>query len=137
MTYNEKDTELELEHFFEVVEEIKQLKSRKAKDYGNSWRVFGLDGLVFQVGSKFVRIWNLTKNGKKPSNESLRDSFRDAAVYCIMAVQMLDEGKTQDAFSTFGSSHDGDVNYAAADEETHEPVRAIPEGSLVGKDKPW
>lgn len=125
MQYSAKDTELELENFFKIIEEIKALKTRKAKDYGNSWRVFGLDGLIFQVGSKFVRIWNLTKRGKSPSNESLRDSFVDAAVYCIMAAQMLDEGKTGDAFSEFGSAPDRDVNYGQAEEEDgkDDPVR--------------
>lgn len=78
----------EIDNFIKIINEIVNLKKNKSKDYGNSWRLFGLEGLYIQIGSKFARLWNL-KN-KDPKNEPLRDTLRDMAVYCIMAMQLID-----------------------------------------------
>ena len=43
----------------------------------------------------------LTKEGKEPKNESLRDTFIDMANYAIMAVQLIDMNETSDKFSQF------------------------------------
>lgn len=102
MKYSEKEIELECNDFERVSKGLVSLKRRKAGDYGNSWRVFGLMGIVYQIGSKFIRIWNLVQSGKDPNNEELRDSFKDISVYAIMAQQMLDDGHTEDAFTSFG-----------------------------------
>lgn len=102
MTYDHPDTELEIRQFKKIADSLVELKARKANDYGNSWRVFGLMGIVYQIGSKFIRIWNITNRGIATRNEPLRDSFRDIAVYAIMAMQMLDDGFTGDAFTNFG-----------------------------------
>lgn len=121
MSYTEKDIERECQHFQKIAESLIDLKRRKAGDYGNSWRVMGLGGIIYVIGGKFTRIWNITKGAKNFSkevnNESLRDTFRDMAVYCIMAIQMLDEGKLDDAFSSFGADFD-------ADERTYQTPKA-------------
>lgn len=87
--------ENEKKQFIEIIETIKELRLRKSEDYGNSWKVFGLMGVVYQIMSKSIRIWNLTRNGKDPKNESLRDSFIDMANYAIMAAQLLDLNETE------------------------------------------
>lgn len=103
MAYSDKDIEQECEHFSKIAYDLVELKRRKAGDYGNSWRIFGLQGIIQQVGSKFVRIWNITQRHKdKVNNEPLRDSFKDIAIYSIMAMQLIDEGKTDDVFTEFG-----------------------------------
>ena len=38
--------------------------------------------------NKAYRIWNL--RNKDPKNESIRDSYRDLAIYSIMALQAID-----------------------------------------------
>jgi hypothetical protein len=81
--------------FIEILDGIKELRLRKSHDYGNSWKVFGLMGVVYQIASKFIRIWNLTRTGKDPKNESLRDSFVDMANYAIMAVQIIDSDEIE------------------------------------------
>lgn len=88
-------TEEEKKHFIEIVETIKELRLRKSEDYGTSWKIFGLMGIVYQLASKFIRIWNLTRSGKDPSNESLRDSFIDMANYAIMGAQLIDMKETE------------------------------------------
>lgn len=88
--------EQEKEQFIAIIESIKELRLRKSADYGNSWKIFGLMGVVYQIMSKSIRIWNLTKKGETtPTNESLRDSFIDMANYAIMAVQLIDMKETE------------------------------------------
>jgi hypothetical protein len=91
---NEKDIKV----FETILNEIKELRIRKSKDYGNSWKTCGLRGIVNQIISKAMRIMNLTKKEIPTSNESLRDSFIDGAVYNIMAVHLIDIGHTDDIF---------------------------------------
>jgi len=89
----------EIEHFIEIIESIKNLRIKKSIDYGTSWKIFGLNGILYQIRSKFVRIINLTEQEKVPENEALRDSFIDLANYAIMAVQLIDMKETNDKFS--------------------------------------
>ena len=85
----------EISGFLKIVNEIVDLKKKKATDYGNSWRIFGLVGIYYQIGNKFFRLWNLTSKELTPKNESLRDTLRDMAVYCIMAMQLIDSGEVE------------------------------------------
>ena len=91
--------EKEKEDFVSILEKIRVLRLQKSCDYGTSWKVFGLNGILYQVRSKFVRIMNLTEGNKDPKHESLRDSFMDLANYSIMAVQLIDMNETEDKFS--------------------------------------
>ena len=85
----------EVEGFVKIVNEMLALKAKKAGDYGNSWRCFGLPGLYAQIGRKFSRIW-LNKDKEDMNNEMFRDSLMDMAVYSIMAMQLMDEGGGED-----------------------------------------
>ena len=85
--------EKEVESFKNILKEIEGLRLNKSADYGNSWKIFGLMGIIYQIMSKAIRIWNL--RNKDPKNESLRDSFRDIAVYGTMAMQLLDSGEIE------------------------------------------
>ena len=87
--------ENELEDFKRVLDEVLELKKRKMQDYGNSWKIFGINGIYYQLGSKFIRLWNLRE--KDPTNEPLRDTLRDMLVYCAMGIQLLDSNCTEDS----------------------------------------
>jgi len=92
-----KDKNKELEGFRKVVDELLSLKESKAGDYGNSWKVLGIDGLNYQLARKFCRIWlNKDKKSEELNNEMLRDSYIDLAVYAIMAIQLLDSDEKED-----------------------------------------
>lgn len=93
--------EKEKQNFLDIIESVKQLRLRKSADYGTSWKIFGLEGVLYQIRSKFVRIMNLTDKNREdaPANESLRDSFIDMANYAIMAVQLIDMNEVDDKFS--------------------------------------
>lgn len=87
--------EQEKEQFIKLIEDIKELRLRKSADYGNSWKIFGLIGVVWQINSKFIRMQNLLLTKKDPKNEPLRDTFIDMANYCLMAVQLIDSNQTK------------------------------------------
>lgn len=102
--YTQQDTRKEVEHFKKILNEMADLKERKANDYGNSWKLGGLQGLLWQINSKVFRINNIIKRGVETRNEPLKDSFKDLANYAVMAVQLLEMGDIDDVFSTFGES---------------------------------
>lgn len=83
----------ELEGFSKIVDEIVELKRKKSLDYGNSWRIMGIDGIDFMIAKKFLRIWNLRGN-PVVNNESREDTYRDMAIYAIMAIQLMREKQT-------------------------------------------
>jgi len=88
--------EEEKQKFIDIIESIKELRLKKSEDYGYSWKVWGLEGVVWQLKSKFIRMTNLTKKGKIPANEPLIDTFKDIANYAIMAVQLIESGNVED-----------------------------------------
>lgn len=90
--------------FYQLLEEIADLHSRKNHDYApssdplanfrlceklgvESWK-----GVLVRMSDKWSRIQQLT-TGKTPKNESLRDSLIDNAVYSLICVLLLDEQK--------------------------------------------
>lgn len=87
----------ELDSFKKIVDEIVALKTRKANVYGNTWRVFGLNGLYAELGRKFSRVWiNKSKADEDIDFETLEDSLTDLAVYSIMCKQLIREKDTKD-----------------------------------------
>jgi len=75
-------------------DECLELLLRKHKDYGpaNIANAPGgpLNGLRVRMHDKLARINHLIDSGVEPSNESLRDSFLDAANYAVIALLVLD-----------------------------------------------
>ncbi len=88
--------EEEAKKFIDIIEQIKDLRLMKSADYGYSWKVYGLEGVVWQLKSKFIRMTNLLNTKKNPVNEPLIDTFRDIANYAIMAIQLIESGDTDD-----------------------------------------
>lgn len=77
-----------------AADEIVHTVIKKQNDYGpNNIRrsPFGpIQGLAVRLYDKVARLANLS-TGKKPSNESLRDTFVDIAGYGIIGLMILDE----------------------------------------------
>ena len=90
-----KSTKKEIDGFIKVCNEMIVLKTRKAGDYGNAWRVGGIQPLFVEISRKFYRIL-INKNKETLNNETLRDSLIDIAVYAIMSIQLIDEKDTED-----------------------------------------
>ena len=90
--------------FYQLLEEIAELHSRKNHDYAKTneplsnftrSRAIGVEpwrGVLVRMSDKWSRIEQLS-SGKVAKNESLRDSLIDLAVYALLDVLLLaDEG---------------------------------------------
>lgn len=68
-----------------VLSDIKTFDS-KQHDYGSTnISEFGEKGVLVRVNDKVARLKNLIWNEKKPSNESIEDSWGDTSVYGVIA----------------------------------------------------
>jgi hypothetical protein len=79
---------------YEAFNSARELLLRKHQDYGpkgiSNAPGGPLNGLRVRLHDKFARINHLIDAGVAPENESLRDSFLDAANYCVIALLVLD-----------------------------------------------
>ncbi|MBI4136729.1 DUF1599 domain-containing protein [Candidatus Roizmanbacteria bacterium] len=75
------------EAFEQVCNEIADLFIKKHHDYGKE-NVLEMEelGIAFRTSEKIARLKNLLKEGKAPENESLEETWKDIAVYAIIAV---------------------------------------------------
>lgn len=87
--------------YYKLLEEMKELHSRKSHDYASNENPVGNyhfagtlallfvgspedAGFVGRLGEKIYRLANLQKDGKEPLNESIEDTERDIAVICSL-----------------------------------------------------
>lgn len=84
-----------VEHFKKIATELGELYEKKNKAYGNSfsdtYKKLGIISAVTRISDKFNRLCNLATNPDIDNlGESLEDTLRDMASYCIMTVMELD-----------------------------------------------
>jgi hypothetical protein len=81
---------------WDIIDELGNLLISKQRDYGpgNINNAYGgpINGLMVRMGDKFERLKNLLASGHTPEHESIEDSFKDLANYCIIAM-MVNRGK--------------------------------------------
>ena len=81
---------------WDIIDELGNLLISKQRDYGpgNINNAYGgpINGLMVRMGDKFERLKNLLASGHTPQHESIEDSFKDLANYCIIAM-MVTRGK--------------------------------------------
>ena len=77
---------------WDVIDELGNLLISKQRDYGpgNINNAYGgpINGLMVRMGDKFERLKNLLASGHTPEHESIEDSFKDLANYCIIAMMV-------------------------------------------------
>lgn len=83
-----------VEHFKKIATELGELYEKKNKAYGNSfsdtYKKLGIISAVTRISDKFNRLCNLATNPDIDNlGESLEDTLRDMASYCIMTVMEL------------------------------------------------
>ena len=73
--------------FETVCAEITDLFIRKHRDYGKE-NILELEelGIAFRTAEKIARLKNLLKEKRTPSAESLEETWKDIAVYSIIAI---------------------------------------------------
>lgn len=87
------------EKFKQITEELTALYDKKNKAYGNAfsqtYKQLGLVSAVTRINDKNNRLVNLCKNKNIDDlGESIDDTLRDMACYCIMTL-MEREKKNQ------------------------------------------
>lgn len=83
-----------VKRFKEIATELGDLYEKKNKAYGNSYsdtyKKLGLISAVTRISDKYNRLCNLATNPDIDNlGESLEDTLRDMASYCIMTIMEL------------------------------------------------
>lgn len=84
-----------IEHFKKIATELGELYEKKNRCYGNSfsdtYKKLGIISAVTRISDKYNRLCNLATNPDIDNlGESLEDTLRDMASYCIMTVMELE-----------------------------------------------
>lgn len=87
-----------VEHFKKIATELGELYEVKDRAYGSSfsdtYKKLGIISAVTRISDKFNRLCNLATNPDIDNlGESLEDTLRDMASYCIMTVMELENVK--------------------------------------------
>ena len=83
-----------LEHFTNIAEDIIALYEKKdrcyANSFGDTFQKLGIISAVTRISDKYNRLCNLATN-KDIDNlgESIEDTLKDMAAYCIMTIMEL------------------------------------------------
>ena len=70
-----------------------RLFAAKNADYGSSYAVDGLIGIIIRLGDKLMRMKKTTEKGYvvRVKDEGLKDLFTDIANYCDLGTMLLEE----------------------------------------------
>ena len=84
-----------VEHFKKIATELGELYEVKDRAYGSSfsdtYKKLGIISAVTRISDKYNRLCNLATNPDIDNlGESLEDTLRDMASYCIMTVMELE-----------------------------------------------
>ena len=87
-----------VQKFQAIAAELAELYAKKNKAYGNSFgetfNKLGLISAVTRISDKYNRLCTLATNTNIDNlGESIDDTLRDLASYCIMTVIELDKNK--------------------------------------------
>ena len=91
-----------VQRFRRIVTELADLYSRKNEDYGDSFgrsvEKYGLISALTRISDKFNRLESLilAHGNAKVSDESLDDTLKDLAAYCIMTLVAREQQKEKE-----------------------------------------
>lgn len=75
------------EAFEQITNELLRMFLKKHKDYGKGNVLdMGELGIAFRISEKFNRVKHLLMSNKKPTNESLYETWIDIAVYAVIGA---------------------------------------------------
>jgi hypothetical protein len=83
--------------FLDVLTDRYELFCRKNKDYGSSFRVEGIVGVLVRQGDKFLRLKTISSCGRRieVETEGLKELLTDIANYCDIGLMLLKERDEQ------------------------------------------
>lgn len=77
--------------YTKVIEDCREIFSKKTQDYGTAWRILRPSSLTDQLFIKAQRIRTIQETGENKVGESIDDEFVAIVNYCIMAIIQLCE----------------------------------------------
>lgn len=77
--------------YTKVIEDCREIFSKKTQDYGTAWRILRPSSLTDQLFIKAQRIRTIQETGENKVGESVDDEFVAIVNYCIMAIIQLRE----------------------------------------------
>lgn len=101
MSYSEKEHQIKVNAFEDVVIALRNIYDAKNRDYGDSFsQSFKEEGMAMvriRLGDKLNRLKNLTRGAEQQvKDESVRDTLMDLANYAIMTIMELDKESTEE-----------------------------------------
>ena len=73
-----------------IAAETVELILCKNRDYGGSWSIQGIAGVLVRLSDKFFRIKHLSDGAEAlVSGEKIEDTLRDAIGYCLLGLVYL------------------------------------------------
>ena len=75
-----------------VINQCRDLFSKKMKDYGSAWRILRLSSLTDQIFIKAQRIRGLQQNDTRKVDEGQYSEFIGIINYSIMALIQIEKG---------------------------------------------
>lgn len=88
---SQNDPRSQIVHMKKIQAEGLELFIKKNADYGNSYKQYGLIGVLVRLQDKINRCLNITNNGICVKDESLRDTLIDLHNYAAMALMESDQ----------------------------------------------
>lgn len=83
-----------IEQFKKIQKEGLELFIQKNRDYGDSFIMYGMTGVLIRLQDKINRLINITNtNISVVKNETLRDTLIDLHNYSALALLLFDEKK--------------------------------------------
>ena len=76
-----------------IIEGCRNIFTRKAKDYGTSWRVLRTISVVDQIFIKALRIRNIQETRQQKVADDIASEFRGIINYGVIGMIQLDLGK--------------------------------------------
>ena len=84
------DDRSQIIHMKKIQAEGLDLFIKKNADYGNSYKQFGLIGVLVRLQDKINRALNVTQNSIQVKDETLRDTLIDLHNYAAMALMEME-----------------------------------------------
>jgi hypothetical protein len=86
----ENDHRSQIVHMKKIQAEGLELFIKKNADYGNSYKQFGLIGVLVRLQDKINRALHVTQNSIQVKDETLRDTLIDLHNYAAMALMEME-----------------------------------------------
>jgi len=84
------------EQYDAVINECRDVFTKKMKDYGSAWRILRTPSLTDQIYIKANRIRSIEEKGIQKVNEGIKPEFIGIVNYSVMALIQLDLGSDEE-----------------------------------------